>query len=195
MAKLPKGKMTKIEIAQAVKKLREVNSLESITVNDITEACGLNRLTFYYHFEDKYALLNWIYYNEIILEFRNSFSEKSWNANLMETLQRIEKDRVYYQNALAYDNHEFRRYMYEVMLDMYEDMISEWVDSDYIDREEIHFVASFFAHGTVGMIIDWVIGETKDTPEQMIARLQELSDDIEMMLISSSMQKSMEEDS
>ena len=32
-------------------------------------------------------------------------------------------------------------------------------------------------------------------PEQMIARLQELSDDIEMMLISSSMQKSMEEDS
>ena len=45
-------------------------------------------------------------------------------------------------------------------------------------------MASFFAHGTVGMIIDWVIGETKDTPEQMIARLQELSDDIEMMLIS-----------
>ena len=86
MAKLPKGKMTKIEIAHAFKKLMEVKSFESITVNDITEACDLNRLTFYYHFEDKYALLNWIYYNEIILEFRNSFSEKSWNANLMETL-------------------------------------------------------------------------------------------------------------
>ena len=50
MAKLSKGELTKKEIASAFKKLMETKSFENITVHDITEACGLNRLTFYYHF-------------------------------------------------------------------------------------------------------------------------------------------------
>ena len=57
MAKLPKGKMTKIEIAHAFKKLMEVKFFESITVNDITETCGLNRLTFYYHSVDRKSVV------------------------------------------------------------------------------------------------------------------------------------------
>lgn len=187
MAKLSKGELTKKDIAAAFKKLMVTKSFESITVNDITETCGLNRLTFYYHFDDKYALLNWIYYNEIVKPFIEDIKEGPWLDSLLDTLRRLDKDRAYYQNALAYDNHEFRTYMYRVMEDMFSDLIGDWVDSDYVDEKEIEFVSCFFAHGTVGMVIDWVENDLKGSPDEMIRRLQDLTDDIQLMLITESM--------
>ena len=53
---------TKQALAKGLKATLEHKSLDRVTVGDITTFCGLNRQTFYYHFEDKYALLNWIYY-------------------------------------------------------------------------------------------------------------------------------------
>ena len=35
--------------------------IDSITVNDIIADVGVSRTTFYRHFEDKFALVNWIY--------------------------------------------------------------------------------------------------------------------------------------
>ena len=57
---------TKNAIAAGFRTLMEKKSFEKITISDITDECGLNRQTFYYHFKDKYDLLNWIFYNEII---------------------------------------------------------------------------------------------------------------------------------
>ena len=33
--------------------------LTKITINDIAEDCGINRMTFYYHFKDIYDLVEW----------------------------------------------------------------------------------------------------------------------------------------
>ena len=66
---MKKGESTKRNIADAFKKLMKENDFDSITITDITDACDLNRLTFYYHFKDKYDLLNWIFYNEAITPF------------------------------------------------------------------------------------------------------------------------------
>ncbi len=33
--------------------------LDKITVTDIAEDCGINRMTFYYHFRDIYDLVEW----------------------------------------------------------------------------------------------------------------------------------------
>jgi AcrR family transcriptional regulator len=40
--------------------MREKNGFNTITVADITARAGINRATFYAHFEDKYALLNYV---------------------------------------------------------------------------------------------------------------------------------------
>ena len=44
----------------------ETESFEKITVKDIVEDCGVNRQTFYYHFQDIYELLGWIYKTEAV---------------------------------------------------------------------------------------------------------------------------------
>ena len=60
------SKITKIAMAQALKKLLILKDLDKITINDISNDCGINRQTFYYHFRDIYDLLEWIFSNEVV---------------------------------------------------------------------------------------------------------------------------------
>ena len=51
---------TKRALEASLKKLLLQKPLNKITINDITEDCGVNRMTFYYHFKDIYDLVDWI---------------------------------------------------------------------------------------------------------------------------------------
>ena len=54
------SKLTKRALAASLKKLLAQKPLSKITIADITEDCGMNRMTFYYHFQDIYDLIDWI---------------------------------------------------------------------------------------------------------------------------------------
>jgi len=59
------SEITKQALAQSLKSLMNTTPLAKITVNDIVKECKVNRRTFYYHFQDIYALLEWIFKNEV----------------------------------------------------------------------------------------------------------------------------------
>ena len=73
---------TKRALEASLKKLLLQKPLNKITINDITEDCGVNRMTFYYHFKDIYDLVDWILVEDAskILEGRQSF--ETWNEAL-----------------------------------------------------------------------------------------------------------------
>ena len=51
---------TKKSLAESLKKAMKSKTLSKITVSEIILDCGVNRKTFYYHFENIYALLKWM---------------------------------------------------------------------------------------------------------------------------------------
>jgi len=53
----PRIKRTRQLLQQALWELMQEKSFQAITVQDIAERATINRVTFYAHFEDKYALL------------------------------------------------------------------------------------------------------------------------------------------
>ena len=66
---------TKLKMAQALKKLVNYKTFSKITVGDIITECGLNRNSFYYHFENMFDLLYWTYDQEIqniVAAFQNA---------------------------------------------------------------------------------------------------------------------------
>ena len=69
------SQITKNALATALKKLLSKKELSKITISNITEECGVNRQTFYYHFKDIYDLLEWIFTNEVIEEIDNEIEE------------------------------------------------------------------------------------------------------------------------
>ena len=62
---------TKKEIKSSFLKLLNEQPLKKISVRDIVEECGINRNTFYYHFQDIPALIE-----EIIIEETNKLIEQ-----------------------------------------------------------------------------------------------------------------------
>ena len=50
---------TKRALEASLKKLLLEKPLNKITVTDICEDCGISRMTFYYHFQDIYDLVEW----------------------------------------------------------------------------------------------------------------------------------------
>ena len=53
------SQITKRALEASLKNLLLKKPLNKITVNDITDDCGINRMTFYYHFKDIYDLVEW----------------------------------------------------------------------------------------------------------------------------------------
>ena len=70
------NQITKEALATALKKLLEKQPLSKISVKCITDYCNISRNTFYYHFQDKYELINWVFYTDM-LQNVNSFNDPS----------------------------------------------------------------------------------------------------------------------
>ena len=77
------SEITKKALAESLKKLLSKNKLNKITIKEITEDCGVNRQTFYYHFKDIYDLLEWIYKNEVIQEIEEKTTYETWQQGFL----------------------------------------------------------------------------------------------------------------
>ena len=52
---------TKHALAEALKTLMAQKPFDKITIRDISELAGIRRQNFYYHFEDVYDLMRWMF--------------------------------------------------------------------------------------------------------------------------------------
>ena len=53
------SQITKYALENSLKNLLLQKPLDKITISDITDDCGISRMTFYYHFKDIYDLVEW----------------------------------------------------------------------------------------------------------------------------------------
>jgi len=88
---MAKPELTKQLIAQTLKKLMLNTPLDKISVQEIVDACGLNRKTFYYHFRDKQDLVCWIFDTE----FASLTDANHNNSVLDELVEHLYKNRTF----------------------------------------------------------------------------------------------------
>lgn len=93
---------TKLSLSNSLKKLMETTPFEKITASMICANCGMNRKSLYYHFKDKYDLINWIFDTEFphieITSFSNfSYDQKKHYMLMLCTY--LYENRVFYRKA------------------------------------------------------------------------------------------------
>lgn len=64
---------------QDILELVEEKPLDKITIQDIANKCGINRNTFYYHFDDIYSLIESVFNNHVITIERMFEEGASWS--------------------------------------------------------------------------------------------------------------------
>ena len=96
--------LTKKALGASLKKILLQKPLEKITITDLTNDCGVNRQTFYYHFHDIYDLIDWIYLAEGEEAIGTQRSYDSWQDGLLSAFKIIEKEKTLYlkYNSLSF---------------------------------------------------------------------------------------------
>ena len=79
---MPNTSITKEALADALKALLANQPLSKISIKDITNYCGISRNTFYYHFQDKYELLSYIYLHELFADITKGVNYDNWYERL-----------------------------------------------------------------------------------------------------------------
>ena len=81
---------TKRALEASLKKLLLRKPLNKITINDITEDCGVNRMTFYYHFKDIYDLVDWILVEDATEALEGHQDYETWSDAFRDMLEKVQ---------------------------------------------------------------------------------------------------------
>ena len=146
---------TKRALEASLKKLLLEKPLNKITINDITEDCGVNRMTFYYHFKDIYDLVDWILTEDAVkaMEGRQSFD--TWTEAFLEILHQIRDNKTLVLNVYrSVGREQVEQYLYKLL----DPMLKE-------------FVVDFYKYALVGVVLEWIRRDMKTEPAVMVERM------------------------
>lgn len=167
--------ITKKAIAEGLKELTKKKSFDKLTVSDISSTCGLNRQTFYYHFRDKYELVNWIYYKELISFFVENLTYENCLHKILQMLQKMKEEDYFYINTLkASAKKEFEEYLFRLVSELFFDIIGRIAKDTDMGEDEINFIAEFYAFGMAGTIISWAVNGMRESPEYITMQISNL---------------------
>lgn len=166
--------ITKNALADSLKELGSKKILDKITVSDITNDCGVNRQTFYYHFNDKYELLSWIYTQELFLPITKDLTFDNWGEKLVELFTYMKKEKAFFMNTIKSSNNFFAEYLDKVLTELFKKVIKELDFYNHLDEKEKDIYARFFAYGMTGVIVDWTLKGMKEDEAELSKILQSM---------------------
>lgn len=163
--------ITKRALAAAMKKIMQNVDFEKITVGDICARCGISRKGFYYHFKDKYDLVNWIYFTEFIDIVQKQSYTDAWDF-LYEACCYFYSNRKFYINAFSVEGqNSFTDYFSETL----EVIAYEYIKEQISDLENCDFYCVFFTDAFRTAIIRWLKENAQIHPEAFISLIKNAS--------------------
>lgn len=168
---------TKKALAEALKAALQTKPLNKITVKELVEMCQINRQTFYYHFQDIYDLLGWIYQTEAIDSIRYKKSYDTWQQGLLQIFEYIQENKELCINtyrSLARDHLE--RFLDEVLNDLLGNVVEEIATDISVTQKQKEFITRFYSYAFAGTLLDWLKQGLKTPPGELAAQISIIMD-------------------
>lgn len=183
------SQLTKKAIAESFIKLVNKMPFDKITVKDIVEDCGVNRNTFYYHYQDIYALLREIFETETKKVMDMTFESDSWQEAFLQAAKfALENRKGIYHIYNSIKRKEIEDYLYKISEKIMLDFVRREAEGMNVNEEDIQLIAYFYECALVGLVQRWLDGGMKDDPEYLIRRMGSLVEGNIKIMLERSMQ-------
>ena len=93
------SQVTKRAIEQSLKNLLLKKPLTKITINDLAEDCGINRMTFYYHFKDIYDLVEWVCLEDARRALEEKKTYDTWQQGFVQIFEAVRENKPFVMNV------------------------------------------------------------------------------------------------
>ena len=176
--------ITKRVLALTLKKLMQTESFEKINVREICEACGVSRKTFYYHFQDKYALVEWIFNSEFTAALNQSQADDRWGF-IPTMCEHFYRERTFDSKLLEVTGqNSFRQYFQGFMFQAVDPFLllesTRAITIPGCHGQEMEEIQDFYAHfisdAVLVSVFRWLTGGAKLPPDQFVSRLKGVAD-------------------
>lgn len=160
---------TKRLLAASLKELMKHKSLEKISIRELTENAGVNRQTFYYHFEDIYDLLKWTFQQETVQLLAVHESTHVWQEGLLQLFYYLDENREVCLCALrSLGRGHLKRFFYSDIHPIFGRVVKEFGEKLQAPEEFMLFLTHFYTLSLAGLVESWLLGEMDQTPEEII---------------------------
>lgn len=154
---------TKQIIEDSLKKLMLQKPLDKITIRDLTEDCGISRMTFYYHFKDIYDLVEWSCIADATRALEGKKTYDTWNEGLLQIFEAVYENKPFILNAYrCISRDQIESFLFHLTSDLIMAVVEEKAADTEISEENRRFIADFYKYSFVGIMLDWIKQGMKD---------------------------------
>jgi len=169
------SQVTKRTLEASLKNLLLKKPLDKITINDITEDCGINRMTFYYHFKDIYDLIEWACVEDATRALDGKKTYDTWQDGFLQIFEAVLDNRPFIMNVYrSVSREQVEIYLYKLTYNLLIGVVEEKAEGLNVKDEDKKFIADFYKFAFVGLMLDWIRGDMKENPQSIIDRLGSL---------------------
>lgn len=148
---------TKKRLAESLKKHLEKKKFSKITISEIIADCGVNRKTFYYHFENIYELLKWMFEQEAVNVVKEIVKIEDYEEAVYFVMDYTEKNRHIIN--CVYDSvgrDELKRFFYADFTEIVRTLIEseEQRLGSRLQEEFKNFLCSFVTSALAEMLVE-----------------------------------------
>lgn len=169
------SQVTKRALEQSLKNLLLKKPLTKITVGDITDDCGINRMTFYYHFKDIYDLVEW----SCLEDAKRALDEKktydTWQQGLLQIFKAVQENKPFILNVYRCVHREqVEKYLQPLVDQLLLNVINEEAAGTTVRDEDKQFIAQVYSYMFIGLMLDWIKDDMREDPQQIVEKLSKL---------------------
>ncbi len=166
---------TKRALEASLKNLLLQKPFEKITIADITEDCGVNRMTFYYHFKDIYDLIEWSCIEDAAKALEGKKTYNTWQQGFLQIFQAVLDNKPFIMNVYhAVSREHVETYLYKLTYSLLIGVVEEKAAGMQVNEEDKNFIADFYKYAFVGVMLDWIRKGMREEPERIIDRIATL---------------------
>lgn len=161
-------------LAESLKKLLKELPLEKISVQKLVDDCGVNRKTFYYHFDSMDDLLGWTLETDAIEEFRDVELCNDPEELLRFCIEYSDKNRKMLKKAFGGNSAGFGRLKIYSGCHRIVRLMTERVEREqgvHPSEEYRTYAMEFYAGALARSFYQYIYHQIPDSKEQVIAYL------------------------
>ena len=162
---------TKRALEASLKHLLLQKPLNKITINDIAEDCGISRMTFYYHFKDIYDLVEWVCMEDAKQALAGKKSYDTWQEGFISIFQAVQENKPFVMNVYrAVSRERIEQYLNPLIHNLILGVVEEKAKGMTVNEADRQFIAEFYEHAFLGVMLEWIGGNMKEDPAAIVER-------------------------
>ncbi len=170
--------LTKGAIMHAFEEMLEEMPFDKITVSSLVKRSGISPNTFYYHYCDKYALLNEWFGMKLRDIRKDEYDYAGWQKRIKVFFRMChDNPRLIHHIVDSLSREQLEHYIFQITDTVFLSYVRKKIKDREVPDKRAREIARFCTHSFIGFFLDYIWGDMEDDVDERVDNLSKIFDD------------------